>query len=152
MSRDFTKVSPAVWRSKRFLALEDAGKVLYLYYLTCDHQNTTGCFRLPDAYASADLNWTADKYVEQREKLSTADLIAFNADDSFIYVCRWFKHCPPTNDNHAKGIIKQIAEIESDAMRERVEQDFATADQERMGRERAARLEKEAKDRARMAR
>lgn len=135
MAQDFTKVSPAVWRSKRFLALDDAGKVLYLYTLTCEHQNSTGCFRLPDAYASADLQWPVEKYREYRDSLVAADLLAADAEHSMIYVCRWFKHCPPTNSNHAKGIMKQIARIESDSLRERVEGEFAAADAERVQRE-----------------
>ncbi|CAI2936061.1 hypothetical protein [Aminobacter niigataensis] len=135
MAQDFTKVSPAVWRSKRFLALDDAGKVLYLYSLTCEHQNSTGCFRLPDAYASADLEWTVEKYRQYRDGLVSADLLAVDVENSMIYVCRWFKHCPPTNTNHAKGIAKQIGRIESDTLRERVETEFAAADAERVQRE-----------------
>lgn len=135
MAQDFTKVSPAVWRSKRFLALDDAGKVLYLYSLTCEHQNSTGCFRLPDAYASADLQWSIEKYRQYRDGLVSADLLAVDVENSMIYVCRWFKHCPPTNNNHAKGIAKQIGRIESDALRERVEAEFAQADAERVQRE-----------------
>lgn len=91
MAQDFTKVSPAVWRSKRFLALDDAGKVLYLYSLTCEHQNSTGCFRLPDAYASADLQWSIEKYRQYRDGLVSADLLAVDVENSMIYVCRWFK-------------------------------------------------------------
>ena len=139
MAQDFTKVSPAVWRSKRFLALNDTGKVLYLYYLTCDHQNSTGCFRLPPAYAAADLQWEQEKYLEQREVLEAADLVVVDDDHDLIYVCRWFKHCPPTNASHAQGIIKRVEQIESDVLRERVEAEFAAADGERMSREAARR-------------
>lgn len=135
MAQDFTKVSPAVWRSKRFLALDDAGKVLYLYTLTCEHQNNTGCFRLPDAYASADLGWPVEKYLEHLDKLVTADLLAVDTENSMIYVCRWFKHCPPTNNSHAIGIAKNIAKIDSDLLRERAETEFAQADAERQQRE-----------------
>jgi hypothetical protein len=135
MSQDFTKVSPAVWRSRRFLALDDAGKILYLYFLTCEHQNSTGCFRLPDAYASSDLAWSVEKYREQRAILAAADLVAVDEEASIVYVCRWFKHCPPTNANHAKGIMKQISKIESDVLRERVEVEFTQADVERTQRE-----------------
>lgn len=135
MAQDFTKVSPAVWRSKRFLALDDAGKVLYLYSLTCEHQNSTGCFRLPDAYASADLEWTVEKYRQYRDGLVAADLLAVDVEHSMIYVCRWFKHCPPTNNSHSVGIMKQIARIDSDVLRERVEAEFTQADADRMQRE-----------------
>ena len=44
--REFSKVSPAVWRSGKFTGLEcSTAQVLYLYFLTCEHQNSAGCFR-----------------------------------------------------------------------------------------------------------
>ncbi|WP_185982840.1 hypothetical protein [Aureimonas mangrovi] len=125
--REFTKVSPNLWRSRRFIGLTDAGKVLYAYLLTCEHQNSTGCFRLPDGYACADLQWLSEKYAGARDELVEADLIAIDLELSLIFVRRWFKHSPPMNPKHAQGTVKQISEIESDSIREIVEQEFADA-------------------------
>lgn len=125
--REFTKVSPNLWRSKRFLARTDAAKVLYVYLLTCEHQNSTGCFRLPDGYACADLHWSIEQYGSARDELVASDLVSFDAETSLIFVHRWFKHSPPMNDKHAQGTVKQIVEIESDAIREKVEQEFSEA-------------------------
>ena len=47
--REFSKVSPAVWQSERFHSLpSDDGRYVHLYLLTNDHQNSAGCYRLPD--------------------------------------------------------------------------------------------------------
>ena len=48
----FSKISPAVWQSLHFNGLpSDDGDYLYLYLLTNRHQNSAGCYRLPDGCA-----------------------------------------------------------------------------------------------------
>lgn len=133
--REFTKVSPNLWRSTRFrkLATSDA-QLLYLYFLTCDHQNSTGCFRLPNGYACADLGWEEERYVNARECLVGGDMVSFDDGADLIYVHRWFKHSPPMNDKHAVGTFKLISEIESDDIREKVEAEFTEAERHRAQR------------------
>ena len=130
--REFSKVSPAVWRSGRFAGLGcSTAQVLYLYFLTCEHQNSAGCFRLPDGYACSDLGWDMQDYIDARDRLVAAGLICFDASTAEIYVERWFKHNPPTNEKHAIGTRRLIEAIESDAIREQVEADFQSADEAR---------------------
>lgn len=137
--RDFTKVSPNVWRSNRFRKLESSdAQLLYLYFLTCEHQNSAGCFRIPDGYACADLGWNINRYVQARDHLVTGDMVSFDADAEVIYVHRWFKHSPPMNDKHAQGTMRLISEIENDDLREKVEADFELADAARQSRSAAA--------------
>lgn len=129
-SRTFSKVSPALWRPGRFLSLPTSDtKLLYVYFLTCEHMNSAGCFRLPDGYACADLGWSAETYHAERDRLVEAGLIDFDSDCSVVYVERWFKHNPPMNSKHAAGTRRIIEGIESDRIREKVEADF-TATQE----------------------
>src|SRR5471030_2016567 len=104
--RKFTLVSPALWKSKRFLALSDSEKLLFTYYLTCHHQNCAGSFQLPDAYACADLGWPTDKYAAARHALIEASLIQFDHDTSELIVERWFQHSSPTNPKHYLGVVR----------------------------------------------
>lgn len=127
-ARTFSKVSPAIWRPGRFLSLPTTeSKLLYVYFLTCEHQNSAGCFRLPDGYACADLGWEAKQYQAERNRLVEVDLIAFDAATSEIYVERWFKHNLPANPKHKAGTRRLIEAIESDTIREKVEADFIEA-------------------------
>ena len=82
--RDFSKISPALWQSKRFNTLpSDDGRYLYLYLLTNGHQTSAGAYRLPDGYATNDLRWELSRYVKARHELISADLILI-ADAFFI--------------------------------------------------------------------
>ena len=131
-ARQFSKVSPAVWRSGRFIGLGDTeAQLLYLYYLSCEHQTSAGCFRLPDGYACSDLGWPLDRYTKARTKLVKGELITFDPVTSGIYVDRWFKHSPPTNEKHAQGSRRLISAIDSDLIREKAEAEFEEADQKR---------------------
>lgn len=133
-ARKFSMVSPAIWRPGRFLSLGDPkAQVLYLYFLTCEHQNSAGCFRLPDGYASADLDWPVAQYVTVRQTLIEGEMIAFDPATSTIYVERWFHHCAAMSDKHATGIRRVISAIESDLIREKVEADFEASETLRKG-------------------
>ncbi|OJU52355.1 MAG: hypothetical protein BGO03_11905 [Mesorhizobium sp. 61-13] len=107
--------------------------MLYLYFLTCEHQNSAGCFRLPNGYASADLGWPTEQYMSVRQILIDGEMIAFDAATSTIYVERWFQHCAAMSDKHAIGIRRVISAIESDVIREKVEADFEASEVLRKG-------------------
>ena len=74
--RDYSKVSPKLWRSPRFRSLESGdARLFYLFFLTCEHQSSAGCFRLPVAYAASDLGWTEERFQMARSALVEAELL-----------------------------------------------------------------------------
>ncbi|TIN77792.1 hypothetical protein [Mesorhizobium sp.] len=127
--RDWSKVSPALWRSPRFLGLQGSDeRLLLVYYMTGDHMNSSGCYRLPDGYAIADLGWTLERYRTARDLLIAAGLISFDRTTEEVFVNRWFKHNPPTNAKHAKGARRLINKIDSDDLRLMAEEEFCETD------------------------
>lgn len=123
--RKFSKVSPALWRSGRFATLPTKeAKLLYLYFLTSEHQTSAGAFRIPDGYACEDLGWERKDYHEARQCLIDGEMIVFDADTEEVFVLRWFKHNPPTNPKHRAGTERLISEIDSDAIREIAEAEY----------------------------
>ena len=116
--RDFSKVSPSLWHSDRFNNLpSDDGRYTYLYLLTCEHQTSAGAYRLPDAYAAADLNWPVERYRKARAELVAADLVKFDSAASVVMITRWFKFNPPMNTSHLKGILHTLHRLPSDVIR-----------------------------------
>ena len=117
--RDFSKISPALWHSPRFNSLpSDDGRYLYLYFLTCEHQNSAGCYRLPDGYACDDLRWSVERYASARKQLVEAGLIGFDESCSVLMIARWYKHNPPMNEKHFIGIERILEKLPSGAIRE----------------------------------
>lgn len=127
-SRQFSMVSPAIWRSRRFLSLStDKCRLLLLFYITCSHQNSAGCYRIPEGYACTDLGWGTEEYTASRSELINSGLISYDDATEEVFINGWFRVSPPTNKSHAQGTQKLIANIESDTIREKVEADFVEA-------------------------
>lgn len=139
--REFSKVSPALWRSERFNSLGNEAKILYLFYLTCSHQNSAGCYTLPDGYACSDLGWEQATYELHRSTLIEAQLVAFDPLTSELFILRWFQHCPPMNDKHALGTMRIVESIDSDILRELVEADFVIANEIRLSKGKPANVQ-----------
>jgi hypothetical protein len=130
--REFTKVSPAVWASKRFHALTERGRLLYFYCLTSPHVTSCGVYRLPDAYAASDLGWSVDEYRRERDALIAGGLVDFDTETSEVLIERWFRHNAPMNPDHATGTRRLVASIDSDRLREAAEYAFTAADEKRV--------------------
>lgn len=112
--RDFSKISPALWQSKRFNTLpSDDGRYLYLYLLTNEHQTSAGAYRLPDGYATNDLRWEFSRYEKARQELANAELIVFDETESVVMITRWFKHNPPMSESHFIGIGRMLERLPS---------------------------------------
>jgi len=115
--REYSKVSPNLWQSKRFNSLaSDDARYLYLYLLTNSHQTSAGCYRLPNGYACDDLRWPVDRYVAARTALIDADLVQFDADTSEVRIVRWFRHNPPATTDHLTGIVRQLERLQSEKL------------------------------------
>ena len=124
-SKRFSKVSPAVWRSRRFTTLSNTeAKLLYLYFVTSDHQTSIGAYSIPTGYAIADLGWTVLAYETARAELERAGLILFDDDTETVYVERWFRHSPPMNMKHLQGCQRLIGELDSEMIQEKVQADL----------------------------
>lgn len=150
--RTFTKVSPSLWTSRRFRGVGSEARLHFLYLVTCAHIDSTGCYRLPDAYACADRGIDAATHAAVTAELIAADMIA--ADAEYVLIKRWFKHNPPMSLDHATGTRRRIARIESDALRLECEEAFLEAEvalKERLDQINEARAEKALKARLRPA-
>jgi hypothetical protein len=140
-ARDFTKVAPVLWRSPRFRGLTEAGKIGFFYIITNPHVTSAGCYVLPDGYACADLEWTAEKWVAVRDELAAAGMIDHDPERDMILVERWFRHNAATNNDHAKGTMKYLAKIDSPRLRDKAIEQFQEAETDRIAR--AAQKERE---------
>ena len=115
--RHFNKVSPTLWQSRRFQGLpSDDGRFLLLYLLTCPHNNSAGCFWLPDGYACHDLGWEKDRYEEALESLIDAEMVDHDSENQVVLIERWFRHNPSMNRSHYKGIVGQLEKVPSDRL------------------------------------
>jgi hypothetical protein len=120
---NFTMVRRSIWHSGRFRALaSDDARYLFFYLLTCPHQSSAGCARIPEAYVLADLNmmgacWSREKYDRVRTELISAGMLDCDPATDEILVPRWWASGPPVNLKWEQGARKACEQIESDRLR-----------------------------------
>jgi len=133
MTRLFSKVSPAVWGSSRFMGLPtNEAKLLYLYLLTNEHLNSAGAYRLKEGYALADLGWQQADYRKAMAMLVGNELIAFDDCTNEVYLLRWFKHNPPQNEKHSLGCQRILGQLDSESISALALADFQNAETKRL--------------------
>ncbi len=116
--RDFSKVSPRVWRSKKFRSLPDVwAKQAYLYLLTSPHGNSAGCYDLDPLYAASDIGMTEIAFREAIESLSIAGLIEFDKAEQTVLIVNWEAFNEPTNPKHALGLLIQLNQASSSTLK-----------------------------------
>lgn len=115
--RIFSKVSHAIWESRRVRSCSTDAKVLLFYLLTNGHVTSAGVYRLPIGYASADLGWSEEQVGAELRGLVDKELIDHDPVTEEVLIHRWFKHNPPMNEKHAKGTSRFLAAVESERLR-----------------------------------
>jgi hypothetical protein len=105
LMREFIKVAPSVWGSKRFSKLSDDGKILYLHCLTSPRANSAGLFQGEIGYMMVDLKWNEDRIRAAIAETKATGLIDYDEDESVFLIDRWFEFNAPTNPKHAMKVF-----------------------------------------------
>ena len=123
--REFCKVSPTVWRSKKFRSLTSMeARHVYLYLLTCPHANSAGCFDIHPLYAAADTGLPEERFLYCIETLSEAGLIEWDGAENTVLIANWVEFNGPQNPKHALGILSQLAQVSSETLRAKAFQEL----------------------------
>lgn len=123
----FLKISPRIWRSRRFRSLETDGRLLMVYLMSCEHVDLCGVGCVPPLYAAADLQWTEDRFVAARSAIEKTGLIVLDDATDEYFVGGWFRVNGRINPSVASSWRAKIARIESAKVRIRAEQEFSDA-------------------------
>jgi hypothetical protein len=106
--REYGKVFSRIWESPNFRALSEDGRTLALYLLTCQHGTIAGLFRVPDGYASEDLQWSSERVAEGFGNLE-ANGFATRCDvTKWVWITKYLQHNPPENPNQGKAIRRVV--------------------------------------------
>lgn len=109
--RDFAKINPSLWASKKFQSLDDTCRLFYVYCLTSPSSNSCGCYRLPFGYISSDIGADLDSIKYRIDTVSDTGLIRYDFTESVIYIQRWYDFNPPNNPKHCLKIIGELSNL-----------------------------------------
>ena len=102
MSR-YSYVHTQIWKDKKFRALSESSKLLYIAMLTAPNSNMIGLYEWPVAYAIHDLGegWTEQKFFECVNEIEAQGMGYYDRDNEIVFIPNFLK------DNQL-NTIKQI--------------------------------------------
>jgi hypothetical protein len=123
--REFSKVYCSLWQSQKFDSLKsNDAKLFYLYLLTNEHSNSSGCYNLKRGYAMADLGITSEDFDRTIIDLSIALLIEVEKGFNTILLTNWVTFNEPTNAKHALGVFNHLEKCSSHSLKIKRAQEF----------------------------
>lgn len=104
--REYAKVYTAFWSDPSTRAMSEDARTLALYLLTCPHGNLIGLFRLPDAYAADDLQWSTERVSKGFQELFEKGFCARDSDSDWMVILKYVRWNRFENPNVAKNAAK----------------------------------------------
>lgn len=105
----YRNVHVSIWSDRKFRALDDDGKLLFLYLLTSPETTSVpGCIGAGRAAISEGLEWESDRLMEAFAQLEARGMAAADWRARFIWLPNALKHIVPASWQHVKGWIKYI--------------------------------------------
>lgn len=109
--RDYGTIHKGFWQNEELKALDADTRLLAAYLLTSPHTSMIGAFRLPDAYACEDLNWTSERLRNGFETLSRVGFIRYSESARWVWVVKFLQFNKLANPNMVKAAIKMAEGI-----------------------------------------
>jgi hypothetical protein len=104
-------VSPLFWMDDKIARLDDQGKVLALYLLTCEHRNLEGLYRLPYAYIQADLAWTDHCVRGGMTRLIDDGFIDYDPAARVVFLPKALKYHEPKAPKQVQGAVNALQQV-----------------------------------------
>ncbi|HHW14975.1 MAG TPA: hypothetical protein GXX28_08600, partial [Firmicutes bacterium] len=109
MDPRYSQIHSQLWGDEKFAALSEGDKLLFLYLLTSPHCNMVGYYRLPLAYAAADLGWDAQKVADGLTRL--APMVVYDRAASVVLIRHYLEYNPVKSPSQVTGALKQIKAV-----------------------------------------
>lgn len=104
--KDYGKIPSSLWSDPLFLGMSDDPRMLLLYLMTCTHSTIAGVFRLPEGYASEDLNWPIARVSKGFAELLRNGFVKRCETTKWTWVTRHFQTNTLDNPNQVKSAAK----------------------------------------------
>lgn len=109
-------VSPLFWMDETINHLDDQGKLLALYLLTCEHRNLEGLYRLPYAYVQADLGWDQATVRGEMGRLIDHDFIRYDEAARVVFLPKALKYHEPKSPKQVQGAVNALQQVPDTAL------------------------------------
>lgn len=109
--REYGKIHSSFWTSNDIRSMSEDGRTLAAYVLTSPHSNMLGCFRIPPAYVSDDLNWSMERVTKGFAELFAKGFATLSEGSNWLVIHKFLKWNQPENPNVVKAAEKLFDQI-----------------------------------------
>ena len=92
MARQYGTIQSGFWRHPSIRPLGGDAKILAAYLLTSPHTTGIGCFFMPAAYASADLNISLPRTSKSLQELESTGFLRYCAATEHVLILKFMAH------------------------------------------------------------
>jgi hypothetical protein len=107
----FYPVSPLFWTDARVKQWGTDPTLLALYFLTCEHRNLEGLYRVPPAYIQSDLGWSEKEVRNAMRFLLTEHFIEYDEGAQVVFVRNALKYQAPQSKAQIKGALNALQTV-----------------------------------------
>ena len=116
--RTFSQVPIRIWRDKAFRALSDDGKLALLSLWCGPHSTSAGVLNCEDGFGALVLDWPIERWQAARAEIEARGLAQWSKETDEVWLPDFFTTNKPANAAARAAVTRQIAAIESRALRE----------------------------------
>jgi len=107
----YTKIDELIWKDKTLKEISVEARLLFIYFLSCQHRNVLGVYYIPKFYIQADLGYPFERVSEGLGELLGKGFITYDEGSETVFVHNFLKYNPLQNANQVKGAINILSTI-----------------------------------------
>lgn len=111
MASDYRELYTSYWPWALRHGLDDSARCLGAYLLTCDHRTFEGIYRLPAAYAIADLGWDRETYRAALERLVAEGFVLVDEHADVVLLVNALEYRQPKGGPQIAGAVKVLKRL-----------------------------------------
>lgn len=108
--QNYGKIFSGFWVNPDVIGMSDDAKLFAVYVLSNTHKNLLGCYRLPLAYAAADLNWSHERVLQAVSDCERVRLIIYDPQ-GWLFIPQFLKWNLIKNQNQCSSLHKLLEQI-----------------------------------------
>jgi hypothetical protein len=108
---DYRELYTSFWPWALRHGLDDSARCLGAYLLTCEHRTFEGIYRLPAAYAIADLGWDRQTFDRAFGALVAAGFVIADESADVVFLANALEYRQPKGEKSIRGAVNGLKRL-----------------------------------------
>lgn len=104
----YNTVAGIFWRDRKIRGLSEDGRMLAIYFLTCEHRTTEGFYNLPRVLVIDDLRWNTGRFDAACMELADVGFARYDTNAEVVFITKGLKYNTPLGVKSIKGAVVAV--------------------------------------------